>query len=118
MITHLTGISAPVHTRDTVETGTVLPRFGKLKPIPTPVHTRDTLSRVYPYPCHALTLHALGCQAPIPADFQHPFHTFFTLMHHMASLLDIREQDSGVLERNEAFATFWMIIGTIRQVPF
>ena len=54
MITHLTGISAPVHTHDTVETGTVLPGFGKLKPIPAPVHTRDTLSRVYPYPCHAL----------------------------------------------------------------
>ena len=57
MITHLTRISAPVHTRDTVETGTVLPGFGKLKPIPAPVHTRDTLSRVYPYPCHALTKH-------------------------------------------------------------
>ena len=28
--------------------------FGKLKPAPVPVHTRDTLSRVYPYPCHAL----------------------------------------------------------------
>ena len=54
MITHLTGISAPVHTRDTMETGTVLPGFGKLKPIPAPVHTRDTLSWVYPYPCHAL----------------------------------------------------------------
>ena len=34
--------------------GMVLPGFGKLKPIPTPVHTHDTLSRVYPYPCHAL----------------------------------------------------------------
>ena len=30
-------------------------------------------------------------------------------MRHMASLLDTGEQDSGVLERNEAFATFWMI---------
>ena len=57
MITHLTGISAPVHTRDTVETGTVLPGFGKLKPIPVPVHTCDTLSRVYLYLCHALLLH-------------------------------------------------------------
>ena len=55
MITHLTGISAPVHTRDTVEMGMVLPGFGKLKPIPAPMHTCDTLSQVYPYPCHALT---------------------------------------------------------------
>ena len=54
MITHLTGISAPVHTHDTMETGMVLPGFGKLKPIPVPMHTRDTLSRVYLYPCHAL----------------------------------------------------------------
>ena len=54
MITHLTGILAPVHTRNTMEMGTVLPRFSKLKPIPAPVHTHDTLSWVYPYPCHAL----------------------------------------------------------------
>ena len=37
-----------------METGTLLPGFGKLKPVPVPVHTRDTLSQVYPYPCHAL----------------------------------------------------------------
>ena len=55
MITHLTRISAPVHTHDTVETGTVLPGFGKLKPIPIPMHTRDPLSWVYLYLCHALT---------------------------------------------------------------
>jgi hypothetical protein len=60
MTTHLTGklvTGIPVHTRDTVETGTVLRGFGKLKPVPVPVHTRDTLSRVYPYPCHALPPH-------------------------------------------------------------
>jgi hypothetical protein len=45
-----------MHTHDTVETGMVLPGFGKLKPLPVPVHTHDTLSRVYPYPCHALIL--------------------------------------------------------------
>src|ERR1700733_13339943 len=55
--THLTGhfgTGIPGRTRNTVETGTVLHGFGKLKPVPVPVHTRDTLSRVYPYPCHAL----------------------------------------------------------------
>ena len=36
------------------KTSTVLPGFGKLKPIPAPVHTHDTLSWVYPYLCHAL----------------------------------------------------------------
>jgi hypothetical protein len=46
------------NTCDTVEMGTVLHRFGKLKPVPVPVHTHDTLSWVYLYPCHAL-------------DFQH-----------------------------------------------
>ena len=35
--------------------------------------------------------------------------TYFTLKHCMASLLDIREPDSRVLECNEAFAIFWMI---------
>ena len=54
MITHLTGFSAPMHTHDTMEMGTVLHRFGKLKPVPIPMHTHDTLSQVYPYLCHAL----------------------------------------------------------------
>src|SRR3984885_9069673 len=56
--THLTGrfgTGIPGRTRNTVETGTVLHGFSKLKPVPVPMHTRDTLSRVYPYPCHALT---------------------------------------------------------------
>src|ERR1700733_11346831 len=55
--THLTGCfgtGTPGRTRNTMEMGTVLHGFGKLKPVPVPVHTRDTLSRVYLYPCHAL----------------------------------------------------------------
>jgi hypothetical protein len=44
-----------MHTHNTVETGMVLPGFGKLKPVPVPVHTGSTLSRVYPYLCHALS---------------------------------------------------------------
>jgi hypothetical protein len=43
-----------MHTCDTVEMGTVLPGFGKLKPIPIPMHTMSTLSQVYLYLCHAL----------------------------------------------------------------
>ena len=34
--------------------GTVLHRYGKLKPIPVPEQTHDTLSQVYLYLCHAL----------------------------------------------------------------
>ena len=56
MITHLAGISAPMHTHDTMEMGMVLCGFGKLKPVPIPVHTHDTLSWVYLYPCHALEI--------------------------------------------------------------
>src|ERR1700733_4840248 len=55
--THLTGhfgTGIPGRTRNTMEMGTVLHGFGKLKPVPVPMHTCDTLSRVYPYPCHAL----------------------------------------------------------------
>src|SRR3984885_15897403 len=38
------------NTHDTVEMGTVLHGFGKLKPVPVPVHTRDRIVRVLPVP--------------------------------------------------------------------
>jgi hypothetical protein len=41
------GTGIPVHTHNTVETGTVLPGFSKLEPVPIPMHTHDTLSWVY-----------------------------------------------------------------------
>ena len=54
------GTRIPVHTRNTVEMGTVLHGFGKLKPVP--VYTHDTLSWVYLYPCHSLVVMHSFCQ--------------------------------------------------------
>ena len=48
------GTGIPVHTRDTVEMGTVLHRFGKLKPIPAPVHTRGHIITGLPVPVSCL----------------------------------------------------------------
>ena len=82
MITHLTGISAPVHTRDTVETGTVLPGFGKLKPIPVPMSclrykckpapNRLTTHRGYTYTSHVT---GIGQMNPNPKYCNHIIST-------------------------------------------
>ena len=42
--------------------------FGKLKPVPMPEQIRDTLSRVYPYPCHALSV--LTCITQDTGDYR------------------------------------------------
>jgi hypothetical protein len=48
------------NTHNTMEMGTVLHGFSKLKPIPIPMHTCDTLLWVYLYLCHALPLIRFG----------------------------------------------------------
>ena len=40
----------PLQTHNTVDKGTVLPGFGKLKPIPIPKHTRDLIVTVLSIP--------------------------------------------------------------------
>ena len=40
----------PLQTRNTMDKGTVLPGFGKLKPVPVPEHTRDLIVMVLPIP--------------------------------------------------------------------
>jgi hypothetical protein len=49
MITHLTEIRYQ-HTRNTVEKGTVLPRYGNPEPIPIPEHTCDHIITGLPVP--------------------------------------------------------------------